>query len=161
MQMLIIKFAKVRPDAIIPTKERGNAGYDIYANFEGDRFIIEPNTTKLVPTGIASSLDYDYYFQIEERGSTGSRGMKKSAGVIDPNYTGEWFIAITNCNNKPIIISKEPISNDDCIVYPYDKAIAQAVLHRNHIACIEEIPYEELKAIPSDRGDGKLGSSGK
>lgn len=156
-----IKFAKVRPDAIIPTKTRGNAGYDIYANFEEDRFIIEPNTTRLVPTGIASSLDYNYYFQIEERGSTGSRGIKKSAGVIDPNYTGEWFIAITNCNNKPIIITKNPISTDDCIAYPYNKAIAQAVLHRNYSTNIEEIAYEELQAIPSDRGNGKLGSSGK
>ena len=27
-------FAKVRPDAIIPSKDDENAGYDIYANFK-------------------------------------------------------------------------------------------------------------------------------
>jgi hypothetical protein len=29
-------FAKVKPDAIIPTKENENAGYDIYACFDED-----------------------------------------------------------------------------------------------------------------------------
>ena len=33
-------FAKVRPDAIIPTKDDENAGYDIYANFKEDYLII-------------------------------------------------------------------------------------------------------------------------
>ena len=32
-------FAKVNPDAIIPTKEKENAGYDIYACFDKDFFI--------------------------------------------------------------------------------------------------------------------------
>ena len=45
--------------------------------------------------------------------------------------------------------------------YPDTKAIAQLVLHEVPVVEVEEISYEELKAIPSERGDGALGSSGK
>ena len=57
-------FAKVRPDAIIPTKDTENAGYDIYANFEEDYLIIPPHETVLVPTGIASAMTDNYYLQV-------------------------------------------------------------------------------------------------
>lgn len=159
-----IKFAKVNPNAIIPSKEEENAGYDIYACFNDNNLIINPNETKLIPTGVASCVDIGYYLQVEERGSTGSKGIKKSAGVIDSGYRNEIFIALTNCNSKPILITKEEITStltDDYIVYPYSKAIAQLVLHESISANIEEISYDELKNIPSERGLGMLGSSNK
>ena len=78
-----IYFAKMKNNAIIPGKEIENAGYDFYACFEDDYIFIEPNKTKLVPTGIAWASSPKYYLQIEERSSTGSKGIKKSAGVID------------------------------------------------------------------------------
>ena len=99
-------FAKVRPDAIIPTKEKENAGYDIYANFENEFLIIPPHKTTLIPTGIASALSDKYYLQVHERGSTGSKGIKYSAGVIDSGYRNEIFIALTNTNITEVIISK-------------------------------------------------------
>lgn len=40
-----LAFAKVRPNAIIPTKDEENAGRDVYANFEEDYMIIPPHTT--------------------------------------------------------------------------------------------------------------------
>ena len=161
---MTIKFAKTKKDAIIPSKKAEDAGYDIYPCFEENYIRIGANHTKLVPTGIASALPENYYFQIEERGSTGSKGIKKSAGVIDSGYRGEWFIAITNCNNKDLLIVKEgtTIKNvDEHIIYPYEKAIAQAVLHEVPPATVEEVTYDELKSIASDRGDGAFGSSGK
>ena len=189
-------FAKVRPEAIIPTKEKENAGYDIYACFDEDYMIIPPHSTKLISTGIASCVSDNYYLQVHERGSTGSKGMKYSAGVIDSSYRGEIFIALTNTNDVDIIISKhsreeliEFYSDDDrrkngtylldddrkvyledysesnnntCIIYPYTKAIAQLIIHRVHNELeAKEIPYDELKEIPSKRGTGSLGSSGK
>ena len=189
-------FAKVRPEAIIPTKEKENAGYDIYACFDEDYMIIPPHSTKLISTGIASCVSDNYYLQVHERGSTGSKGMKYSAGVIDSSYRGEIFIALTNTNDVDIIISKysreeliEFYSDDDkrkngtylldddrkvyledysetnnktCIVYPYSKSIAQLIIHRVHNELeTKEISYDELKQIPSKRGTGSLGSSGK
>ena len=99
-------FAKVKPDAIIPTKDLENAGYDIYSCFEEDYMIIPSNSTKLIPTGIASAMSDKYYLQVQERGSTGVKGMKYGAGVIDSGYRGEIFMCINNINKYPIIISK-------------------------------------------------------
>ena len=53
----------------------------------------------------------------------------------------------------------ENISN--AIFYPETKAIAQLVLHKVDDLPTEEISYEELQKIPSKRGSGVLGSSGK
>ena len=231
---LEIIFAKVKENAIIPSKEEENAGFDIYACWDGvekkDK-IIKPHTTKLIPTGIACALPINYYFQVEERGSTGSKGIKKSAGVVDSGYRGEIFVAISNVNDKYLIFGdkdtylqealnelkkwqsvdinnlteqdkidvekilrdqypdtydtltdkeKEIVikniyqevksSNNDetlinnitnAIFYPETKAIAQLVLHKVDNLPVKEISYEELKQIPSKRGTGILGSSGK
>ena len=162
--MPTVYFAKTNSEGRIPSKRHEDSAYDIYAAFPGDLFEIRPHRTELVPTGIASALEPGWGFQIEERGSTGSIGMKKSAGVIDAGYRGEWFIAITNTNDKSIIISKhinEIKETDITIAYPYSKAICQAKLEKIYEAEIIEIPYEELKLISSERGMGKLGNSGK
>ena len=132
-----IVFAKVKDNAQIPARDSWNAGFDIYPCFEEESFIIEPHTTALVPTGIASAVPENYYIQIQERGSTGSKGIKYSAGVIDSSYRGEWFLATTNTNNKPILITKMDISSlpenvkelieKAYIVYPYTKALLNAI----------------------------------
>lgn len=167
--------AKLRPDAIVPTKRDEDAGYDIYANFEGDTFVIPSLTTIPVPTGIAMACSSDYYVQVEERGSTGKIGLKKSAGVMDSGYRGEYFILLTNANKQDIVLSKKSVEElgktfvsngkkyktKNCIVYPYSKAIAQLVVLPLPKMQSAEISYEELKNIPSLRGDGKYGSSKK
>lgn len=167
-----IYFAKVRKGAKIPEREIWNAGMDIYPCFDEEYMIIPPNSTKLVPTGIASAIPVDYYIQIHERGSSGSKGIKYSAGVIDSSYRGEWFLATTNTNTKPLLITKQDIDgmdksvkdiiNEGFIVYPYTKALFQGIVHNVHNELErEEISLDKLKEIPSERGDGKLGSSGK
>lgn len=190
-------FAKVKPNAIIPTKETENAGYDIYACFDEDFMVIPAHTTKLIPTGIASAMTDKYYLNVAERGSTGSKGMKYSAGIIDSSYRGEIFIALSNVNDHDIIISKldekelfdkygesdtlfpdckvikygesefdiifeeEDNSYYESVIYPYSKAIAQLIVHEVPVMNVSEVTYEELKSIPSKRGMGALGSSGK
>lgn len=182
-------FAKVRPSAIIPTKRDEDAGYDIYACFEGDYMIIPAHKTKLVPTGIASAMTNKWYLQVEERGSSGVKGMKKSAGIIDSGFRNEIFVALTNANSVPIIISKyekeellemyaysykkkvllddrvnrehDELDITNAIIYPYSKAIAQLVVHEVPKMEVNEISYEELLEIPSERGVNALGSSGK
>ena len=44
-----VKFAKVRPDAIIPSKRDEDMGFDIYACFDEDYVVINPHETKLIP----------------------------------------------------------------------------------------------------------------
>ena len=161
-----IKFAKVRPTAIIPTKRDEDAGYDIYANFDEDYMLIPPHTTKMIPTGIASACDMDYCFILKERGSTGTKGIAQRCGVIDSGYRNEWFVPITNTTDKGIAIAKPEandifMNTDKYTIYPCSKAICQALVVPVPITDVEEYTYEELKTIPSHRGNGALGSSGK
>ena len=48
--MTVIKFAKVRPTAIIPAKRIEDAGFDIYANFEDDFILIPPHVILMFPS---------------------------------------------------------------------------------------------------------------
>ncbi len=167
-----IYFAKVKSNGIIPTKEKWNAGFDIYPCFEEEYLIIKPGETVLVPTGVASAIPEGYYIQIQERGSSGSKGIKYSAGVIDSSYRGEWFLAATNANLKPVIILKKDINEfgepektiieEAYVVYPYSKALFQGIVHCVHNEFdVCELSFGELADISSKRGGGKLGSSGK
>lgn len=165
-------FAKLRNGATIPSKRVEDSGYDIYPCFEEDYIIIKPHTTRMIPTGIASACDEDYYIQLVERGSTGTKGIAQRCGVIDSGYRNEWFVPITNTNSYPIIISKLPeqetleVAFDDImpsgtICYPYSKAICQAVVLPVPKMEVKEVSLEELQSIKSERGLGALGSSGK
>ena len=190
-------WAKVKPDAIIPTKGDEDAGYDIYPCFEEDYIVIPPHETKMIPTGIASAFSDDFVMVLKERGSTGTKGIAQRCGVLDSGYRNEWFVPITNTTDKTLLISKIteedivdkhlPYKSDsdfrvfdevnsaylyfmsikdktileNTIIYPYSKAICQALLLPVPKVTTKEISYEELKSIESNRGTGMLGSSGK
>lgn len=169
-----IKFCLLDTDAMLPEKRIEDAGYDIYACFKGPWVNIAPNETVMIPTGIASVFDESYVAVLKERGSTGTKGMGQRAGIIDSGYRNEWLVPITNHNDIPIVILKEDyedqwlegieshnLSGDDFIVYPYNKAICQMLLLPVPNVEIKEITQEELLAAKSERGMGKLGSSGK
>lgn len=160
--MTELRFAKLHTDAKIPTKEAENAGYDVYAAFDNEHIIIAPGDTVMVPTGICSAFSQDYVMILKERGSTGTKGMGQRSGVIDSGYRGQWFVPITNHNtDKTIVISREPIHDDNVIYYPYSKAICQAILLPVPETCVVECTPDEIMAVESKRGSGALGSSGK
>ncbi len=167
-------FAKIRETAIIPTKKVEDAGYDLYSDIAEDYFVIEPGKTRPVPTGIAIAFSPKYYIQVEERGSMAKLGIKKSGGVFDSGYRGEYLIMTYNTNDKPFVIVKDidavPTSfvvggkeyyRDDVILYPSAKAICQLVVLEVPVLETKEIPYDELLKISSERGSGRFGSSGK
>ena len=184
-----VKFAKVKEGAIVPSKRDEDMGFDIYACFDDDYIKINYYETKLIPTGIASACDPEYGFVLRERGSTGSKGIALRAGVIDSGYRNEWFVGLTNTTDKVIFISKidakeiyqreypegwhvveedgtrRELTEDEftqCVtIYPYSKAIAQALVIPVPKTEVEEIFYEELQNIKSERGMGALGSSNK
>lgn len=161
-----IYFAKVKEEAIIPSKREEDGAFDIYACFEEAFIIIEPHETKMIPTGIASAFSSDYVAILKERGSNGSRGIGQRAGVIDSGYRGEWFVPLTNHNTVPVVILKEKYKGevsipDGAIIYPYEKAMSQCILVEVPKIKTKEISYEELRQFESERGVGMLGSSGK
>lgn len=155
-------WAKVKESAKIPSKRYEDAGYDLYPCFDEDYMIIEPHETKLVPLGVASAFDPEYVMILKERGSTGTKGIAQRSGVIDSGYRGEYMAPVTNLNTRRVVIKKEGVEyTEDAIIYPYEKAICQGVLLRMPQIESEEISLEDLKSIESERGAGKLGSSGK
>lgn len=167
-------FAKVRPDATIPTKRDEDAGRDVYACFDEDYIIIPAHTTKIIPTGIASAITPKYEIRLRDRGSNGSKGIHINAGTIDSGFRNEWMICWCNTNDRDVFLSKktpdelfdlwESIYKETDVaplVYPYTKAIAQAEVCEVPVMNQYEITYEELQQIPSERGMGMLGSSGK
>lgn len=99
-------FAKVKPNAVIPTKEDENAGRDVYACFEEDYMVIPAHETVLIPTGIASAMTPKYEIRLRDRGSNGSKGIHVNAGTIDSGYRGEWFVAWCNTTFNDVILSK-------------------------------------------------------
>ena len=170
-----LRFAKIRETARVPSKRDEDAGFDMYADFAEDFLVIGTRETKAVPTGIAVAFSSKYYAQIEERSSMAKIGIKKSGGVFDSGYRGEYLIMTYNTNKRPFIISKidaEDLADefevdgvtykkDDVILYPYTKAICQMVMQEIPKFDVQEISYEELKAISSERGAGGFGSSKK
>jgi dUTP pyrophosphatase len=160
-----ILFAKVRPDAKIPTKIDENGCYDLYACFDEERMTIKPHEIVLIPTGIASAFDKKFRIDVRERGSSGTKGLARRAGQIDSGFRGEWFVCINNTSNNTIVITKQDLNSfykaPNTTYYSYDKAIAQFAVEFVPRVTTKEVSYDELKEIKSERGMGMLGSSRK
>lgn len=159
-----VLFATEHKDIKVPSKLNEDMGYDVYPYFNDESIFIDVGETVPVPTGLYYRLPDTHGFIAKERGSTGTIGMRVGAGILDSDYQGEIFIAINNTNKVPIAITKtvdKVVKLEHCILYPYSKAIAQLILVKVPKTKIKKISLKELKAMPSKRKDGKLGSSGK
>lgn len=167
--MIEIQFAKIRENAIIPTKREEDAGYDIFACFDEPYILIEPATTVKIPTGIASAFTKDFCMVLKERGSTGSQGIGQRSGIIDSGYRNEWLVPITNHNNIPIIIANTGITDleleekfgKNFIKYSSQKAISQALLVPVPKSESVEVTYEQLLKNKSERMLDGFGSTNK
>ena len=134
--MININFKLVHEDAVIPYKaHEGDLGLDIYPAFDFDYKEIEPGDTKLIPTGIKSSIPEEYSIVFKERSGLGSDGIKVSAGVIDSSYRGQWYVALYNTLDIPVVIAKYPSDFDEENIYiiDYSNAIAQGIIIENHM----------------------------
>ncbi len=159
-----IQFARLREGAIIPSKRDEDSDYDLYACFEEEEFVIPAFSTRLIPTGIISAFPPELGVKFEERGSNTKWCGIVQAGVIDSGYRGEWVCAMYNGNPVPVHISKKAAEVErlpDRVLVPYGKAVCQFHVRRILKTEIREVSPEEIYAQSSERGSGKLGSSGK
>lgn len=145
----------------------------------------------MIDTGIAIACSNSYFPKFFDKGGMGSKGVIVGAGVGDSGYRDKYFIPLINTNgNKYVVITnqlQEEIDNSDyfdfddklfkksngelicnnkleksCfIIKPLNKAITQFVMLPVPKMNAKEVTYEELKNMKSERGLGKLGSSGK
>ena len=161
-----IVWAKATETAVIPTKRDEDGGYDLFCDYPFDTHNVEikPHETIMIPTNIHVAFPKKYVMILKERGSNGSIGLAQRAGVIDSGYRGAIFVAITNENDIPVVITRSTDKVEKFagkIYYPMSKAISQAVMVVSPQLDSKEVTMEEFNKIPSERGDGKLGSSGK
>lgn len=160
-------FASPYDEVITPSKKPGDAGYDIYAHFSEEYIVIEPHTCKMIPTDLYTAFNQKYVMELWERGSTGTKNIGQRCGVIDSTYRGAIFVPLSNLNEKPILITKETNESvlealkEDYILYPYSKAICQALMAYVPEMETHRVSMDVYTAYNTDRGAGALGSSGK
>ena len=142
-----LKFKKMHPNAIIPTRGSDEAaGVDLYACIDTPTTIY-PGETYIIGSGVAFEPPKGYFGVLCVRSSVGIKedlGLANQIGIIDADFKSEIMIALHNHGNQPRTI--EP-----------NQRIAQLVLLPYLICPIEEI--EELS--DSIRGENGIGSTGK
>lgn len=160
MEIVDMEFELTHPDAVVPYRGRnGDAGLDVFPAFDYDYMEIPPGETKLIPTGLKSAFPEGFGVLLQERGSIGSKGIALRAGVVDANYRGEWFVALQNNNDKPVLIAKYPedFPEDEAIILEYGNAIAQAVVIP--VFDVQASVTDNINKYESERGEDCLGSS--
>ena len=145
MAKVLIK--KLDPAVELPSyKTDGASGMDLMAIVKKP-IILKPNSSCLVPTGLAVAFSSDFEIQIRPRSGLAAKNsisVLNTPGTIDSDYRGEIKIILFNHGSENFIIN-----NKD--------RVAQMVL-----TPIIKMELEETKELPeSIRGDGGFGSTGK
>ena len=134
---------KLNKNAKLPTKAtQESIGYDLYAT---NTLQIPGNDNQLIETGLAMTPPKGTYIRIAPRsGLALKKKIQVDAGVIDPDYTGEIKVLLSNRSTKPFQVNQG------------DK-IAQIILEKASNAKIKPVKY--LKS--TRRGTKGFGSSNK
>lgn len=144
---LNIEFAKLDPDAIIPTKGSPQAaGWDLYALEE---ITVRRNVSSMIKTGLAIAIPNGWEGQIRCRSSLGKKGMimPNGIGTIDSDYRGELMVLATW------------IGEGDEFIIDKGERVAQLLFSRVPKVNFVERKFEELGNTV--RGEGGFGSSGR
>lgn len=88
----------------LPSKSHElDAGLDI---FQPESFLLKPFETKVIGLGFGIEIPKDYAGMLVPRSSTAAKGLIIQTSVIDPDYSGEIHLIITNCSNNSVYIEK-------------------------------------------------------
>lgn len=145
--MTSIKIKKLNENAIIPTYgTEFSAGADLYA-LQGEAVTVEPHQTVMIHTGLAMEIPEGYAGLIFARsGLASKRGLAPAnkVGVVDPDYRGEFMVALHNHTDEPRTVEG-------------GERVAQLVI----VPFIQgsfEVANELSETV---RGEGGFGSTGK
>lgn len=99
-----VKVKKLREDAVLPTYgSEYAAGADLYACMDAP-VTIEPHSTVMLHTGLAMEIPAGYAGLIYARSGLASKrhlAPANKVGVVDPDYRGEFMIALHNHSEEP------------------------------------------------------------
>ena len=145
MAKVLIK--KLDPTVELPTyKTEGASGMDLMALVK-EPINLKPNSSCLVPTGLAVAFSSDFEIQIRPRSGLAAKNsisVLNTPGTIDSDYRGEIKVILFNHGKNDFMIN-----NKD--------RIAQMIL-----TPVIKMDLEETDYLPETiRGDGGFGSTGK
>lgn len=137
-----MKIKLLDKDVKMPKKSHlPDCGLDI---FLPETFIIKPFETKTIGLKIAMAIPEGFAGILVPRSSIAEKGLIIQTSVIDPDYTGEIHLIITNCSGSSYTLEKDQRVCSICcfnVLNPYLEAV------------------EELQK--TERGNKGLGSTGK
>lgn len=153
----VIRAVRVRGDAQLPKlMTEGSAACDLCAalagrldggdNGFGEKIVIEPGCTVLVPTGLSAAIPYGFGGFIFARSGLGiKKGITPGncVGVIDSDYRGEIMVGLYNRTSEPFVVRSG------------DRIAQMAVIPVALQNWIEEDNLDE-----TNRGSGGFGSTG-
>ena len=145
MAKVLIK--KLDPTVELPAyKTEGASGMDLMALVK-EPITLKPNSSCLVPTGLAVAFSNDFEIQIRPRSGLAAKNsisVLNTPGTIDSDYRGEIKVILFNHGKSDFLIN-----NKD--------RIAQMIL-----TPVVKLEFEETDDLPlSVRGEGGFGSTGK
>ena len=145
MAKVLIK--KLDPKVELPTyKTDGASGMDLMA-FVEEPINLKPNSSCLVPTGLAVAFSSDFEIQIRPRSGLAAKdniSVLNTPGTVDSDYRGEIKVILFNHGKNDFLIN-----NKD--------RIAQMIL-----TPVIKMDLEETDDLPETiRGEGGFGSTGK
>ena len=145
MAKVLIK--KLDPKVELPTyKTEGASGMDLMAFIEKP-ITLKPNSSYLVPTGLAVAFSSDFEIQIRPRSGLAAKSsisVLNTPGTIDSDYRGEIKVILFNHGKSDFLIN-----NKD--------RIAQMIL-----TPVIKMEFEETDNLPETvRGEDGFGSTGK
>ena len=145
MAKVLIK--KLNPEVELPAyKTEGASGMDLMALLN-EPINIKPNSSCLVPTGLAVAFSSDFEIQIRPRSGLAAKNsisVLNTPGTIDSDYRGEIKVILFNHGKSDFLIN-----NKD--------RIAQMIL-----TPVIKMNLEETDNLPETiRGEGGFGSTGK
>lgn len=123
----------------------GDAGLDLFA---AQSLTLAPGERAVVPTGLALAIPEGYSGFLHARSGRAAReglGLVNAPGVIDAGYRGEIKVILVNLDREtPIEIRR-------------GDRIAQLLILRVERAALDVVDG----LLPSERGDGGHGSTGR
>ena len=141
---MIIKFKKIHPKAILPTKAtKGAAAYDLYAN---ENAFIPVGEIVSIGTGISMEIPEGWKGEVYSRSGLSYKGVvvANSPGKIDSDYRGEITVLLHNVRQREMVGIKA------------GDRIAQFEINP-----VYDIEFEEASQLTeSERGVGGFGSTG-
>lgn len=136
-----MKIKRKLPTTKMPEKSHlPDVGLDIFIPQD---FEIESFETKTLPLELYVQIPEGFAGMLVPRSSVAAQGLIIQTSIIDPDYTGEIHLIVTNCSKETKRITK-------------GARLCSLVVYSTLNARLEEVEYFES----TERGTDGLGSSG-